>query len=172
MKAMSYHGFPLFRNLTDEQIDDFVTHCEEVTIPADEVFIQQDARGKKLYFFLEGDMNVFLSGDEEDEEHVVAHLEAPVVAGELEFLSGQPRTASVRTLTPARGLMIPFDRFMEQLENGDSASLRVFFNITKVLACRLEAMDRKFVELERQAPGARFDELKSFQQKLMNEWTF
>lgn len=169
---MSYYDFPLFRELTDEQIDGFVDRCDEVTISAGEVFIRQGTRAAKLYFFIEGEMKVFVAENDEDEEHELARLEAPAVVGETELLSGQPRAASVRTLSITRGLVVPFDRFMEQLEAGDSASLRVFFNTAKVIACRLEAMDRKFAELERRGPGARFDELKDFQKKLMNEWTF
>lgn len=168
----TYYDYPLFRELSDEQIDDFVQCCDEVTVSAGEVFIEQGVRGAKLYFLVEGQMKVFATEGEEDEEHELARLEAPAVVGEMEFLTGQPRAASVRALSFTRGLVMPFDRLMKQLENGDSASLRVFFNTAKVIACRLEAMDRKFAELERQGPGARFDELKDFQKKLMNEWTF
>lgn len=169
---MTYHDFPLFRGLTDEQVDEFIQACNEITIPADEVFIQQGVQGMKMYFFIEGKMKVFIAEGDEDDEHELACLQAPAVVGELEFLSGQPRTASVRALTIVRGLAIPFDRFLERLEEGDTATIRVFFNTAQVIARRLEAMDRKFAELERQGPGARFDELKSFQRKLMNEWTF
>lgn len=169
---MSYQDFPLFRDLTPEQIDGFVDQCDAVVFPAGETFIEKRTRGEKLFFFHEGTMKVFVTEGETDEEHELARLEAPAVVGEVEFLSGQPRAASVRTLSIARGLVIPFDRFMEQLESGDPASLRVFFNTAQVIGRRLEAMNRKFAELERQGPGARFDELKSFQQKLMTEWTF
>jgi hypothetical protein len=78
----------------------------------------------------------------------------------------------VRARTSVHGLAVDFDGFFHRLQDGDPASLRVFFHITQVLARRLAAMNQKFAELDQQDPGARFDEMREFQQKLMTEWTF
>jgi len=166
----SYRDFPLFRKLGDGEIAGFVAACEAIELPAGQTFIRQGEEGKRIFFVTAGEMEVFYVDDEGD-EHELALLTAPAVVGEMEFLTRETRTASVRARTPVVALTLGFDRLFEQLQAGDPATVRVFFHITQVLARRLEAMDRKFAELNQQAPGARFDEMRAFQQKLMTEWT-
>jgi CRP-like cAMP-binding protein len=89
----------------------------------------------------------------------------------MEFLTGTPGAASVRARTPARALVLAYDRLRAQLEAGDAATLQVFFHIAQVIARRLAAMNRKFAELEQRGPGNRFHELRDFQHRLMSEWT-
>lgn len=165
-----YRDFPLFRKLDDGEIAGFVAGCEEIELAAGETFIRQGEEGQRIFFITAGEMEVFYLDDDGD-EHLLAVLAAPAVVGEMEFLTRDTRTACVRTRTAVRGLSLGFDRLFEQLQAGDPATVRIFFHIAQVLARRLEAMDRKFAELNQQAPGARFDEMRAFQQKLMTEWT-
>jgi len=165
-----YRDFPLFRKLDAGQVAGFVAACEEIELAEGETFIRQGEEGKKIFFITIGEMEVFYV-DDEGEEHQLALLAAPAVVGEMEFLTRETRTACVRTRTAVRGLSLTFERLFDRLQSGDPATVRVFFHITQVLARRLEAMDRKFAELNQQAPGARFDEMRAFQQKLMTEWT-
>lgn len=171
MDLSPYRNFPGFQDLDDGQLESFAEACEEVVLSAAEEFIEGGTRGDCLYFVAEGRMKVFVELDDGD-EHELAVLTAPAVVGEMEFLTGEPRAASVRSLATTRALKLTFDRLMQRLEAGHAPTLRVFFQIAKVVARRLAAMDRKFAELEQQPPGERFHELRDFQQKLMNEWTF
>lgn len=167
-----FRDFPLFRHLDDDQVDGLLANGEEVRLPAGEVFIEKGDEGDRLFFVDEGEMEVFLP-DPDDGDHKLAVLEAPAVVGELELLTGEPRDASVRALTPLHAVAMGYERLFHQLQDGDPASLRVFFHITQVLARRLSAMNAKFAELERQAPaeGRRFQELRDFHQNLMTEWS-
>lgn len=167
---MDFRDFPLFRDLSDEQVERFVEGCEEIDVPAGDVYIEQGKSGDKLYFVCDGEMEVFVTGDD-GREHQLAVLTAPAVVGEMEFLTGEARAASVRTRTRVRGLALRFDRLMEQLEGGDWPTLRVFYRTAQVIVRRLVAMNRKFAELEEEMPPARVNELRSFQQSLLNEWT-
>jgi CRP-like cAMP-binding protein len=165
-----YRDFPLFRKLDDDEIAGFVDACEEFEYGAGETFIRQGEQGKRIFFIVVGEMDVLYLDDESD-EHQLALITAPAVVGEMEFLTRESRTASVRARSAVSGLSLAFERMFDQLQAGDPATVRVFFHITQVLARRLEAMDRKFAELNQQSPGARFDEMRAFQQKLMTEWT-
>lgn len=171
MKLSPYREFTLFSPLDDEQLASFVAICEEIVLSAGEVFIEEDTRGDCLYFVAEGRLRVFVR-EEDGDERELAVLDAPAVVGEMEFLTGEPRVACVRALANTRALKLTYDRLVQCLEEGDQPTLRVLFRIAQVIARRLAAMDRKFAELEHQAPGTRFHELRDFQQKLMQEWTF
>jgi CRP-like cAMP-binding protein len=169
--AEAFRDFPLFRHLDREQVERFVAGCREVHLEADAVFIDQGEGGDQIYFVARGDMQVFVR-DEDGHEHELALLTAPAVVGEMEFLTRDSRAACVRARTPVHGLAVDFDDFFHRLQAGDPASLRVFFHISQILARRLAAMNQKFAELDQRDPGARFDEMREFQQKLMTDWTF
>lgn len=171
MDPSRYREFPLFAPLDDEQLASFVGGCEEVLLSAGEVFIEEETRGDCLYFVVEGRLKVF-AREEDGGERELAFLDAPAVVGEMEFLTGEPRVACVRVLANTRALKLTYDRLMECLQEGDPPTLQVLFRIAQVIARRLAAMDRKFTELEHHTPGTRFHELRDFQQKLMQDWTF
>jgi CRP-like cAMP-binding protein len=165
-----FRDFPLFQGLEEAQVADFLAKGEWLVLPAGEVFIDQGARGGSVFFISDGRLEVF-GRDEHGREHVLAEIQAPAVVGEVEFLTREPRAASVRAKTPVRGFAISGDRMRERLEAGDPVTSRVFFSMARVLARRLAAMNRKFIELDQRGPGARFDELRDFQTRLMSEWT-
>lgn len=171
MDLSPYREFTLFSPLDDEQLASFIDGCEEVLLSAGELFIEEGTRGDCLYFVAEGRLKVF-AREEDGDEQELAVLDAPAVVGEMEFLTGEPRVACVRALANTRALRLTYDRLMECLQEGDPPTLQVLFRIAQVIARRLAAMDRKFTELELQTPGARYHELRDFQQKLMRDWTF
>jgi|GEM_PF-2797429 len=162
--------YPLFRDLDTSQVSEFLSHCEELVLEPGEVFIDQGEEDNKLFFISEGRLEVFAT-DESEAVHPLAELSAPAVVGEVEFLTREPRAASVRAATPVYGLVIDGQRLKRELDAGSQVTARVLFYMARVLARRLAAMNRKFVELDQKAPGTRFDELRDFQQRLMSEWT-
>ena len=168
--AERFRDFPLFRGLDDDEITRFLANGKWLDLGAGEVFIDQGESGGSLYFISHGELEVF-ARDDKGGEHALAAINAPAVVGEVEFLTGEPRAASVRAKTPASGVALSTKRLLACIEDGDPVTLRVFFAVTRVLARRLAAMNRKFVELDQRAPGARFDELRDFQARLMSEWT-
>lgn len=166
---MDYSSFPLFRHLDASELASVLADCTEVSYAKGHAFIHQGTRGGHLYYLVEGGAVVVVA-QEGGRELELATLSAPAVVGELEALTGEPRAATVRTSTPAKLLEVSFDIVRSRLEDGDPGTLKVFFHTARVIARRLAAMDKKFAEL-RQAPGARVEELRSFQQTLLNEWT-
>lgn len=163
-------NYPLFQDLDTTQVAEFLSHCEELELEAGEVLIHQDEEDNKLFFIGEGRLLVYAT-DESGGDHALAELSAPAVVGEVEFLTREPRAASVRAATPLYGLVIDGERLKRELDAGSQVTARVLFYMARVLARRLAAMNRKFVELDQKAPGTRFDELRDFQQRLMSEWT-
>jgi len=168
--AERFRDFPLFKGLDDEQVAAFLAHGDWLDVTAGELLIEQEEAGGSLYFVSRGDLEVF-ARDEHGGEHVLAQIAAPAVVGELEFLTGEPRAASVRARTAGHAVALSCDRLLERLRAGDKVTSRVLFAVACVLARRLAAMNRKFVELDQRGPGARFDELRDFQTRLMSEWT-
>lgn len=167
--AERFRGFPLFRKMTDEQVAEFVADCEPFECGEGEVFIHQGHEGDRVYFVSDGKMRVLLA-DDDGAEHRLAGLKAPAVVGEIEFLTREPRAASVRATSPLSGVSLSFERLNQRLQEGNPTTFQVFFYISRVLARRLSRMNNKLAEVEKKAPGTRIDELREFQKKLMTEW--
>jgi CRP-like cAMP-binding protein len=167
---MDYRQFPLFSRLTTEEFTSFLRDCGEVVHPAGVTFLTQGKSGGRIYYLVEGELEVYLDAPDGG-RHELAILAAPAVVGELEALTGDPTAANVGTKTPVRLLEMDYEVLRRRFDAGDPAALKVFFHTARVLARRLVAMNEKFAELQRDALPRRH-ELRAFQEKLLNEWTF
>lgn len=160
---------PIFRGLTTTQIDALIRECTERKLAAGELLISRGTRGAEMYFLIAGKLRVFVTETDGDRE--LAELSPPAVVGEMEFLTGQQRVASVTAVEPATVLTLPFPRLRARIDAGDPACLRVMFNVATVIADRLDKAVRLLSEIE--APShPRTQDLADFKRKLFSEWTF
>jgi CRP-like cAMP-binding protein len=103
---------------------------------------------------------------------VLCTISAPAVLGEMEFLTGKPRTASVRTLSDVTLLGISFETLRGRVSNGDPGTLQLFVVLSEILARRLTRTTEMLAELEATVPGAQRRELQDFRSKLLSDWSF
>ncbi len=167
---MDISEFPALSQLNQTQIENLRGACDEVTRKAGEELIRRGEDGGDIVFLLEGELQVYVP--KEGREVELVRLSAPAVVGEIELLTGGKSTASVRALSDSRIFCIPHEAVRERVADGDPATLKVMFAISKLLAGRLAAMTEKFVEIEGAVEPRRSDELRQFRSKLFSEWTF
>ena len=167
---MNIADFPALKSLNPTQIENLRSACEVRRLSAGEELIRRGEQGGELYFLLEGELLVYVPGEGRDIE--LAELRAPAVVGEIEFLTGSTRTASVRTLTEAEIMAIPQEGIQARIDDGDPAALKVMFAISRMIAARLASLTEKFVEIETNSEPVRSDELRAFRVKLFSDWTF
>lgn len=167
---MELCDFPFFQTLDREQVDGFATACSRQQHAAGTELITRGEHGDKVYFLLEGEVEVYLPTS--TGRRVLTTITPPAVFGEMEFLTGDPRTASVRALSDVTLLGITFDCLRARIGEGDLGALPLFVRMSEVLAQRLKQTDDLLAELEATAPRARRRELQDFRAKLMTEWSF
>ena len=167
---MNITDFPALKALNSTQLENLRNACEETRLEAGEELIARGQLGGSIYFLLEGQLQVYVP--EQGREVVLVELQAPAIVGELELLTGQPRTASVRSLSRATVMAISHEALQARIDDGDPATLKVMYAISRLIAGRLASMTEKFVEIETTAPPERSDELRSFRTKLFSEWSF
>lgn len=160
---------PALEHLTATQIENLENACQERRLEPGEELIRKGDEGGKLYFLLEGRVEVYVSPRGADV--VLSELCAPAVLGELEMLTAQKRTANVRACSASRVLSLDHENVAERVRDGDTAVLQVVYGIARVIAARLVTMSAKFVELEEKADPARSRELRDFRQKLFSDWS-
>lgn len=167
---MSYKQFRAFQYLNQTQLQDFVSACQQVTIPASQRIVQQNAQGNQLFFVLDGKVRVSL--DTPTGEKELSQIVAPTVLGEISFFSGEPNSANVTTLTQVRSLIMPFDVLRQRLHTGDAASAIVMLNMAEAIAQRASAMTRQVSELYTRLPDDKLSQIQSTSKDLFGEWSF
>jgi Cyclic nucleotide-binding domain len=102
----------LERDLSLEIMRDAETPKPE-QLQAGETLVEQGQEGEELFLILDGVLEVEADGK------VVAELGPGAIVGERAILEEGPRTATLRTVTPAKIVRVPADR----IEVGDLAEL-------------------------------------------------
>src|SRR5687767_1351483 len=111
---MELSEYGLFEGLSPDEVDAFSAIALERRYGAREQLIAAGGRGTEIYFLLAGELRVFRPSPGGARE--LATLSPPAVVGEVEFLTGKPRMASVEAVTEARVLVVPFDILRERLQ--------------------------------------------------------
>lgn len=166
--SYDFDEFPVFKGLNSTQVENFVAACRDEQHDEGSTLIKEATAGDSVYFLYEGKVSVDILSNE-GSSRLLAELSAPAVLGEMEFLTGSPRSATVTALGPVRALAISFENLTSRVDDGDPATLKVFYNVSTVLANRLAAMDKKLSEIE-MAEETHTADLVAFHRKIFEDW--
>lgn len=89
---------PLFAGIPEKEFDKLADLLEHQTIPAGTSIVRQGGRGDALYLMARGVVRV--SREEDGAERDLATLFAGDFFGEMALLTGEPRSATCRAVTP------------------------------------------------------------------------
>jgi N-acyl-L-homoserine lactone synthetase len=130
-----YRAKTLLDTLPEPSIRKLASKGFIMDVPADRTVVRQDLVEKEMFFILEGAF-VVEAGD-----RVLAHLHRGDVFGEIALLVDEGRrTATIRSLTEGRVLVLR-RRFLEEIMQDDPAlSSRILFNLSRILAERMAGM--------------------------------
>ena len=92
-------GIALFQVLTDEELDHLARLARTITLGPTERILVQGNPGSSLFVLHDGELEVIVRAD--GSERVLAELLPGSVVGEVAFLTGQPRGATVRAVDAA-----------------------------------------------------------------------
>lgn len=165
--SYDFSDFPVFRGLNATQVENFLAACNDADHTEGEALITEGGHENHVYLLYEGQVAILVDGSDGPRE--LATVTAPAVLGEMEFLTGEPRSASVVARSNVKTLEIPFEALRVRLTDGDPGTLKVFYNVATVLAHRLAAMDKKLSEVADDTPERTAD-LVAFHNKLYGEW--
>jgi CRP-like cAMP-binding protein len=87
--------------------------CNELfdsrTYDAGKTIIQQGEKNRDLIFVTEGLLDISTEGD--GEEVMLSRVEGPYILGDIGFLSGFPRTATVKAETTVKAFVLNYENF-------------------------------------------------------------
>ncbi len=102
---------PLFADLTQEEFNDFTTRMQFSTEPAGKAIIKEGDTGASVFVVTRGTVKVTTSVDGKDVE--LAVLQPSDFFGEIAFLTGKPRTATVETVEECDILEVSEDQLAD-----------------------------------------------------------
>jgi CRP-like cAMP-binding protein len=120
---------PLFEHCSRRELGKIAAITEEIAVEDGEVLITEGDRGRDFFVIISGEVEVRRKGRR------VATLGPGTYFGEIALLSQQPRTATVRAVTPLRLLAIADRDFVELLD----AIPELWLKVARSLAERVMA---------------------------------
>jgi len=118
---------------------DLTCMCRRIETTADQVLIRQGDKSTDLFIVVSGRFSV--TDDKGTDEFVLAHLESDDVFGEMSFLDGSPRSATVKSEGEGVVHMLSREAFMNIFSADSLMGARVLKNLGELLAMRLRAAD-------------------------------
>jgi len=100
----------LFSCLDEEGFKAIRAIADERSFHKNQILIQDGDRSGDLFLLLKGDAQA-VSTDASGKRYVLNRFKAGQYFGEMSFIDGQPRCASVVAITACRAMIIPRDKF-------------------------------------------------------------
>ncbi|MCG8591754.1 MAG: Crp/Fnr family transcriptional regulator [Proteobacteria bacterium] len=128
----SLRAIPLFSDISDDDLDTIASHLIERRYPKQTVIVEEGLAGDYMYIIREGRVKVTKTS-EDGREKIMGFLDAGDFFGEMSLLEHAPRSASVKTLEPARLLALSRKDFLAHLRESPDLALAVIGVLTERL---------------------------------------
>ena len=135
--------FVFLRDRSEDDWERLLAHTEAVRFAAGDVLIRAGERERSLYVLASGRLELLLPG--ESGEIRIGTIEPRTVVGEMAFLDGRPRSATLHALTDGELYELRFDAFETLAARYPELGRAILLDLGRILAGRLrlanEALD-------------------------------
>ena len=114
----------LSRLLMDADLNPLQLYMQRITLSDGDVLFRKGEPGDKVFVLTEGKVKVII--DEGNQGPTIRELEAYSLIGEMAFLTGAPRTATVQAIGDCDLQYIATDKLMDMIESYPEAFKQVF----------------------------------------------
>jgi CRP/FNR family transcriptional regulator, cyclic AMP receptor protein len=122
-KAELLKRVPLFAGCSKDELAEIAALADELSLSGERELTREGERGKDFVVLVEGEADVFRDG------RLVAGLGPGDFLGEIALVTGEPRTATVKTRGPARVLVMSAPAFRTLMQDVPSISLNVLMAV-------------------------------------------
>lgn len=132
----------LGRELSQEQLEALAQISRLKEFEPGQLLIEEGSRGEDIYLLQEGRVGVEIQMPLTPQKRVELYIgKRGDIFGEISFLDGFPRSASVRAKTKATVLVVDGAKLKDLMEKDQPLSLMLLRNLALVLCSRLRGMD-------------------------------
>ena len=130
-KAAAMARVPLFSRCSKGELRLIAQLADQVDLPAGKTLTKEGTRGREFFVLLDGTAEVCRGGRQ------ISSLKGGDFLGEIALLTDVARTATVRTTSPVRALVITDRAFRELLRTSPDIQSKVLEAIAARLAASL-----------------------------------
>jgi CRP/FNR family transcriptional regulator, cyclic AMP receptor protein len=131
-----------FADAPPETIETLAAHGYERELVRGDTLFNEGDPPDSLYVVTRGRMAIAIANPVDRRESVVALMEPGDLFGELGMLDDRPRSAMARALEPSSVLAVPYEPVLDLLDQQP----KLLWNVTRLLAQRLRAMDEALAD--------------------------
>lgn len=135
---------PIFNGLTNEQYAEILNLCSKKVIPADHYLFQEGDKSNELYILLKGQFKVISRNGA-----LLAFIDTLGLVGEMGVFTDTPRSASVAATDNCIVIRINKCELFDLFKNNSPLGNRIFLNVIKDLANKLQEDNEVIDELRR-----------------------
>jgi SulP family sulfate permease len=128
--------FVFLANRSKEDWERLLAQGELLRFKAGDVILQAGESERSLYIVVEGTLEVLLPSGR-GEFHRYGTIEPRSVTGEIAFLDGKPRTATIRALTESALLRMTFESFEVLAARYPELGRAILLDLSRILAAKL-----------------------------------
>lgn len=139
---------PFFKDMESEYIEMLAKKMQVHNIDKDNLIISEGDASKRMYFIIEGTVNVFRRNYKGRTENI-CELNAPNYFGEMSIIDGGPRSASVEAKTDVVLAELKWDDVRYLFEDKPEIMCYIFKNIGNTLSMRLRRVNSLYSHLAR-----------------------
>jgi len=138
---------PIFSNLTDEEFLELANMAEVIEVKAEDTLFRQKDKSEAFYIILQGSLEV-LKDMKYGKTKKLADMGKGAVVGEMAFLAGTRRSATIRAIDDGILIKIKKEPFKASMRQGESlAGYKLIYFIARSLSEKLKLQVDKFQEL-------------------------
>ena len=143
-RSRGYHvvqSIPIFRALTMAELNQMMTIVTEAKFKDGEVIVKEGDRSNGLFVITDGSCDVLVSNKR------VATIQAGTYIGEVSWIDGAPRSATVRARGPVEVLFFERKSLLRLMSKNPGLAVKILGTIAQILAKRLRITNEKLNRL-------------------------
>lgn len=154
--------YSLFGGIMDDDLAVIRGLLKQEQHPPGHDLMREGERGDRLYFILEGEVEILVSDREDPAKPLkrIATLGPGETVGEMELIDIQPRTATVRTLTPVCTVCLSNKDFFTIKNLHLETFTLIIMNLARDISRRLRHMDHEVVHERHERESERLARIK------------
>ena len=154
------HKIFLFRDLSEDEMEEMLSRTQTRNFPADAVIIEEGEMGESMFIMLSGEVEItkrLIQGLSEDtpKERVMKRLKAEdgvyfeemTLFGEMTLLENEPRSATVTARSECVLLELHQKDFLDLIQHQPDLGVKLLLRLAQVLSVRLRKTSMDVVKL-------------------------
>lgn len=136
----------VFEDFTDDEVLTISKYSEKKFFQRDEIVFEEKSKDDSLYVVLKGRLQAF-AHTENGDKIPLSHIEQGEVFGELSFLDGKQRSATILAVEDVELLQLTRKQFQKMSKSNPTISSKLISDLARVVSLRLRNADKFIVDI-------------------------